>query len=126
MTEPSRDLANEPIVADAPERERYEATVGGELAGFLEYMLRRQRIALVHTEVLPAFEGRGVAARLVRWALDDARARGLGVIATCPYVRSYLERHPEEADVVVGRYQPGGLTRGAGGGSVGAPDVDPE
>lgn len=90
-------------IADAPERARYEATVEGSLAGVLEYAPRRSRIALIHTEVAPAFEGQGVAASLVRFALDDARRRGLRVIATCPYVQRYLTRHPEDLDIVVGR-----------------------
>jgi predicted GNAT family acetyltransferase len=92
----------QPVITDAPERERYEARLDGELAGILEYHVEGDRIDLIHTEVLPVFEGKGVASALVRFALDDARQRGLGVIATCPYVRSYLRRHPE-ADIVVGR-----------------------
>lgn len=75
----------------------------GELAGTLTYVIKHGRIALIHTEVLPAFEGRGAAAALVRFALDSARERGLKVIATCPYVQAYLVRHPEDDDIVVGR-----------------------
>lgn len=90
------------VVADAPDRHRYEARIADELTGVLEYVIKRDRIALVHTEVLPAFEGRGVAASLARWALDDARRRGRRVIASCPYVRRYLEKHPEDHDIVVG------------------------
>lgn len=89
------------VVTDAPERDRYEAHLDGALAGVLLYKVRRDRIALIHTEVLPAFEGRGMASRIVRFALADARARGRRVIPTCPYVQRYLERHPEERDVVV-------------------------
>jgi uncharacterized protein len=92
-----------PVIADAPTRERYEATLDGELAGVLEYTVKRGRIALVHTEVLPVHEGRGVGSALVRFALDDARRRGLRVIALCPYVQDYLTRHPQDADIVVGR-----------------------
>ena len=66
------------------------------------YVVKHGRLALIHTEVLPAFEGRGVAAGLVRFALDDARQRGLIVIAICPYVRRYLETHPADRDIVVG------------------------
>jgi predicted GNAT family acetyltransferase len=91
-----------PVITDATQRERYEAHLEGELAGVLEYKIMRGRIALIHTEVLPVHEGKGVASALVRFALDDARRRELGVIATCPYVRSYLRRHPED-DIVVGR-----------------------
>lgn len=91
------------MITDATARERYEAHVDGELAGVLEYAAKRGRIALVHTEVLPAHEGRGVASALVRFALDEARRRELRVIATCPYVQQYLTRHPEDDDIVVGR-----------------------
>jgi uncharacterized protein len=95
-----------PVITDAPERERYEAHLDGQLAGILEYEVKRGRIVLIHTEVLPVHEGRGVGSALVRFALDDARRRGLRVIPTCPYVRSYLERHPEDDDIVGGRSAP--------------------
>jgi predicted GNAT family acetyltransferase len=91
-----------PVITDSSERERYEAHLDGELAGILEYNVRRGRIALIHTEVLPVHEGRGVGSALVRFALDDARRRRLRVIAICPYVRDHLTRHPED-DIVVGR-----------------------
>ena len=90
------------VIADAPEAERYEAELDGVLAGILEYSVKHDRIALVHTEVLPEFEGQGIAAALTRFALDDARRRGLKVIAACPYVKRYLETHPEDRDIVVG------------------------
>jgi len=89
------------IVVDASERDRYEALVDGELVGVLEYKARRDRIALIHTEVPPEFRGRGIAMELARFALADARQRHRGVIAACPSVQAYLERHPEERDVVV-------------------------
>jgi uncharacterized protein len=85
-----------PVITDAPERERYEADLDGELAGILEYQVSRGRIALIHTEVLPMHEGRGVGSALVSFALDDARRRGLRVVPICPYVQSYLKRHPED------------------------------
>jgi uncharacterized protein len=93
----------EPTITDAEAAQRYEARVEGELAGFLEYIVKRGRIALIHTEVLPAYEGQGVARELARFALDDARRRGLPVIASCPYVKAYVERHPETHDIVVGK-----------------------
>jgi len=89
-------------ITDAPEAGRYEARLDGELAGVLEYILKRGRLALVHTGTLTGFEGRGVASGLVRFALDDARRRGLPIIPICPYVKTYLERHPEDADLVAG------------------------
>jgi predicted GNAT family acetyltransferase len=91
------------VIADAPDRQRFEATLDGTMAGVLEYVVRRDRIALVHTEVSPGHEGKGVAAGLVRFALDDARRRGFKVIAICPYVQQYLVRHPADGDIVVGQ-----------------------
>jgi len=95
-----------PTVADADAAQRYEAHVDGQLAGFLDYVLKHGRIALIHTEVLPAYRGQGIADLLARFALDDARRQGLRVIATCPYVRAYVERHPETHDIVVGLTRP--------------------
>ena len=93
----------QPVVTDAVERARYEAHLDDELVGFLEYIVKHGRIALVHTEVPPEYEGQGVASALVRHALDDARARDLRVIAICEYVQGYLTRHPGDEDIVVGR-----------------------
>ena len=80
---------------------RYEAHVDGGLAGVLEYKVKNDRIALIHTEVPHAFEGHGIATAITRFALDDARRRGLRVLALCPYVRRYLETHPEDLDIVI-------------------------
>lgn len=96
-------------VSDASESLRYEATIDGLLAGFAEYELdgERGRIVFTHTEVLPDFEGRGVASALVRHALDDVRSRGgLRVVPRCPFFRSWIDSHPDYAD----------LTRGPQGG----------
>ena len=96
--DPMRDLS----VIDAEAEQRYEASIGGELAGTIEYVVKHDRLALIHTEVLSAYEGRGVGGALIRFALDEARRRGLRVIPTCPFVRSYAESHPETHDVVTG------------------------
>jgi uncharacterized protein len=90
-------------MADRPEQERYEIAVDGELAGFVEYRERDGALDLVHTEVLPAFEGRGLAGRVAQFALDDARRRGRRVVPSCSYIARYIERHPELQDLVAGR-----------------------
>ena len=87
-------------VADVPEASRYEIHVDGELAGFAEYRLEEGLIAFTHTEVDDAFEGQGLAGELVTFALGDARARGLAVHPFCPYVRSFIAKHPEHLDLV--------------------------
>jgi predicted GNAT family acetyltransferase len=86
--------------ADSADRERYEIRAGGRLAGFLRYRLAPGQIELIHTEILDDFEDRGLGGRLVAFALDDARARGLAVIPTCPFVADYIRRHPDYADLV--------------------------
>jgi predicted GNAT family acetyltransferase len=93
---------DDPRVTDDPGEGRYELHLGDELAGFVVYRAEPGALVLVHTEVDSAFEGRGLGGRLVGGALDDIRARGLSVVAECPYARSYLDRHPEYADLVAG------------------------
>jgi predicted GNAT family acetyltransferase len=88
-------------VADAPEQARYEArTADGTLAGFAAYQLAPQVLVMTHTEVDHAFEGQGVATTLIRAALDDIRSRGLHVVPLCPFVATFLQRHPDYADLV--------------------------
>jgi uncharacterized protein len=87
-------------VADDPAASRYELRVDGELAGYINYHIRDETISLIHTEVDPGFEGRGIAGRLARYSLDDARKRQLAVLPFCPYVLSWIKRHPEYADLV--------------------------
>ena len=85
---------------DSPDHHRYELRSGDEVVGFIAYRLGDGVITLVHTEVDPAHGGQGHAATLARGALDDARSRGLAVVPSCPYVASYIEKHPEYADLV--------------------------
>ena len=89
-------------VVDNPDRRRYEAYVGEELAGIVTYRTRPGVVVLVHTEIYDQFEGQGVGSRLVAAVLGDLRARGLKIEPVCPFVTAYLERHPEHADLVVG------------------------
>lgn len=85
-------------IFDHPELGRYEARLDGELAGLAAYTLSDGKIVFTHTEV--HLEGQGVGSALVRWALDDVRRRGsLTVVPQCPFVRGYIEKHPEYADL---------------------------
>jgi predicted GNAT family acetyltransferase len=90
-------------VADNSEAQRYEARFGSELIGIVGYRLEPGEITLIHTEVDPAFEGQGVASRLVAGALDDIRRRDLSLVPVCPFVQSFLRRHLEYADLVATR-----------------------
>jgi predicted GNAT family acetyltransferase len=86
-------------VANNETAQRYEARVGGQLAVII-YQQLGDRIVFIHTEVPEALEGHGIAGKMARFALDDARARRLMVIPQCPFVASYIRRHPEYADLV--------------------------
>jgi predicted GNAT family acetyltransferase len=82
-------------VRDNPDANRYELLVDGELAGVADYRDRAGRRIFVHTVVDQAFAGRGLGNRLAKGALDDAVARGMRVVPRCPFIRAWLERHPE-------------------------------
>jgi predicted GNAT family acetyltransferase len=88
-------------VRDNAAERRYELHVGDDLAGFIRYTSTPTVLTLVHTDVAPAYEGRGLGAALVAGALEDLRRRKLSVVPLCPFVRAYIDRHPEYADLVV-------------------------
>lgn len=87
-------------VWDKPAESSYELLIDGSRAGVLHYLPTRGALVLVHTEVAPELEGKGLAGRLVAGALEDIRARGLRVVPVCPFVTAYLRRHPEYGDLV--------------------------
>lgn len=84
---------------DNTDAHRFELRSGDGVIGFVVYRLAGDVITLVHTEVDPAHGGNGHAATLARGALDDARSRGLRVVASCPYIAAYITKHPEYADL---------------------------
>ena len=98
-------VAEQIEVADAPERERYEILIDGEVVGFTTYRARPGLIAFVHTEVDERLQGRGLADRLIRFALLDARARSLAVLPFCPFVKAFIERHQEFETLVPDTYR---------------------
>ena len=87
-------------VGDNRRELRYEALAGGELLGQIRYRLEPGLVVLVHTDVEPSAEGKGVGSRLVGGALADIRRRGLRVVPICPFVAAYIRRHAEYADLV--------------------------
>lgn len=87
------------ITKNAPAN-RFELRVGEQLVGLIDYRLTDAgAVNMFHTETDPAFGGRGLASQLVAFALADARAEGYQVVPTCPFIDTYLDRHPELADL---------------------------
>jgi len=86
-------------VRHVPERHQFEAHLKGDLA-YLSYSVTDDCISLDHTFVPETFRGRGVAADLVRAAINEARQRHWRLVPRCSYVVTFFERHPEFADVL--------------------------
>jgi uncharacterized protein len=86
-----------------PDKNRYEAHIDGELAGFAEYQLTDKLVVFTHTEVDEKFEGQGVGSALARFALDDVRAAGTHqVLPLCPFIKGWIGKHPDYIDLVYG------------------------
>jgi predicted GNAT family acetyltransferase len=98
--EPTRSAENI-AVQDNPGESRYELLLDENVVGEILYRSAPDHVVLLHTEVLPSLEGKGLGARLIAGALDDIRARALHVVPFCPFVRAYIRRHPDYADLVV-------------------------
>jgi predicted GNAT family acetyltransferase len=87
-------------VRDNPDRNRFELQVDGDLAGFAAYRVRDGRTVITHSEVDPAFRGRGLGTELARLTLDQLRERGARVVPSCPFFARYVTEHTEYADLV--------------------------
>ncbi|MET1045037.1 MAG: GNAT family N-acetyltransferase [Microbacteriaceae bacterium] len=91
---------DEIVVVHAPERHRYELRDGDAVIGFTNYRPGRASNQLVfdHTVVNPGYEGRGLAARLVKFTLDEVTGAGTRIVPLCPYIAAYLRRHHDYDD----------------------------
>lgn len=72
---------------------------------FSKYMLVGEKMIIEHTEVPVELEGKGIASRIVRTALDYARAQKIKVMPLCPYTAGFIHRHPEYQDLVLEGYR---------------------
>ena len=93
MTDPTENVVHN------TEKYRFEVESGSQLSK-LEYRIGRDRLALVHTEVPDDLQGQGIGTALVVTALEFAREKNLRVLPYCPFVASYIERHPEWENIV--------------------------
>ena len=86
-----------------PLAKRFEASLGDYIA-ILTYRMRDEdTIVFTHTGVPAAMSGQGIGSKLAQTGLAYARESGLGVIATCPFMAGYIDRHPEYQDLLVPR-----------------------
>ena len=87
-------------VKDNAEKHRFELSVDGHTAVAV-YRLKPGVITFTHTEVPKDLGGRCIGSQLAKGALDQVRARGLKVVPLCPFIKGYIEKHPEYADLVL-------------------------
>lgn len=91
-------------IHDNVEAHRYELPVENQTAVVI-YNLSDRNLMITETLVPEALEGRGIASRMARQVIEDARDRGLLILPVCPFFAAYLQKHPEQADVVHPTYR---------------------
>lgn len=82
------------------DRRLYALHLDGELASYAEYADDGSVVTFPHTVTVPHRRGQGLAARVVRFALDDVRAQGKQVVAACWFVAQFIDDHPQYADLL--------------------------
>ncbi len=93
---------SDPHLVNNRDENRYELHLDGARIGLIDYRREGDVVDLPHTEVDPLHGGKGYAAQLVVFALQDIRDAGLQVRPTCPYIARYIDRHPDYAALVAG------------------------
>jgi uncharacterized protein len=86
-------------VRDVPQRQRFELDTAGLIA-FANYKRDGNTLTIMHTEVPLPLRGKGIGSDLARGLLTIARAEGLSVVPLCPFIATYIARHPEYADLL--------------------------
>ncbi|WP_062949601.1 MULTISPECIES: GNAT family N-acetyltransferase [Brachybacterium] len=99
MDETSADQGAVRLVHD-DDRDRFAALEGETVVAVLAFEDEDEVRDLRSTVVAPDRSGRGIGSAIVRFALEETRARGLKVRPTCWFVRGFIERHPEYADLL--------------------------
>ncbi|WP_420470821.1 GNAT family N-acetyltransferase [Brevundimonas sp. FT23042] len=94
----------DPEIHDNADGKRYELPVEGEIA-VVTYNLSPPNLMITETLVPEHLEGRGIASRLAKHVIEDARTRGLLILPVCPFFSAYFQKHPEHSDVVHPTYR---------------------
>jgi uncharacterized protein len=87
-------------IVNNEKNQQFQALADGELA-YLEYRWHKQALALMHTFVPESLEGKGLASGLAKFALEYAKSSNLKVLVYCPFVATYLKRHPEYNSIII-------------------------
>ena len=85
------------------ELNRFELDIDGHLA-VANYSKLGNVITFTHTEVPPELAGKGVGSALAQGALEIVRAQKLEVVAQCPFISSFISKHPEFSDLLLAKH----------------------
>src|SRR6266576_3570615 len=97
---PLQSRAGEMIeIVNNKAQHRYELAIDGHVAATY-YQIAAGVITFTHTEVPPELGGKGIGSKLIKGALDQVLADGLKVVAQCPFVKAWIDKHPEYADLL--------------------------
>ena len=91
---------SDPLIRDDPDHHRYVLEIDGEVVGLAVYHIRGGRYFFVHTEIQPGHDGEGLGSLLARTALDDVRAKGEKIVPICPFIATWIKRHPDYAEMI--------------------------
>lgn len=92
-------MSEEIKIVNNEQRLHFETKLGDEYA-FIEYRWHKDALVLMHTLVPEGHEGKGIAGALAKFALEYARNKKLKLIVYCPYVRTWMQRHPVYDDLL--------------------------
>ncbi len=101
-------------ISDNTAEGRFEARIDGALAGVAQYLRAPGVLAVTHTEVEPAYEGRGVGGALAHHILESAQEAGEKVAPVCPFVANWIRRHPDYQPLVYEKRRDGPGLPGTG------------
>ena len=88
-------------VVHNPAQKRFEMQLGDQIA-IVKYVLGSKEIIFTHTEVPAEYEGKGIASKIAKVAVEYAKAQGLRIRSFCPYMSAYIKRHPEYHSITAG------------------------
>jgi predicted GNAT family acetyltransferase len=93
-------MSTETTFVDNTEAHQFELWEGNDKVGHIDYSINGPVITMPHTVVDPAHGGKGYGGVLAKGALDSARAAGLSVVPECPFIKGWIAKHPDYADLV--------------------------
>lgn len=79
---------------------RSAAYKNGKLIGECEFSPSESRWIIAHTGVRPAYEGQGIAKKLVLKVIEAARAKQVKILPLCPYAKKMMCGKEEYQDVL--------------------------